>query len=764
MHKKRYESKLCNHNLDEQCVMRGRVAGVELARPSYRYLAYVEVETEEGTYWRLPMTGTVAQWLRVGQRVHLSTEKAQPGFDDYQLRTARIVVWPLFERVYTLERRSLFSDRVLYRYQLRAREARYEHDYAAIVALEQYHYASRERVLARWYCEQCGTYRSANARPDCPAGHGPMRFHDLKDATRASRFLVLELLDRQPYEPEVVGYVRIDPPLPLLNRRRPDGTLDRDIRRCIFPPTWFDRPFHPDQHVPPDAWWEAQGKALARTRSPVARLARVVVHPDYRADGLGVQALRCMTDWVRARWIPDMRRAKRAIETVAQMARFHPFMEKAGFVFLFETGSGRPVLYLPLDATAREAIDRFLQEDALARTHGGRLYRPRFTPVAPLNGPVVLERVTKTYRNRLNLEGLSEPVRAALEAFGVEERDIETYVFRHADFRVEPGTVNAVVGASGSGKTTLLRLLIGAATGREDPLYRVDEGKLQMPGNVRLQALIPGEAEPSLGTQPVLEALYQVTGDVALAIEVLNAAGLADAVLFRAPYAALSTGQKARVQLAWALAHRPNLLLIDEFAAHLDPRTAVRVGRKLAELARRYGITLVLVTHRPELLRVLEPDAIYLVGYGTLYRADELPELGLFIREPYASLVVEGKKRWEIRKHPTRVRGRIGIITGGKLIGTAELRETQGPFSVEELKAHADKHLADPETLEAYAQGRPLYAWVMERARRLHRPVPVPRRPGHQLWVRLRTEGSHESPDQGEGTDASTGTSLGRQR
>ncbi|WP_243663344.1 ATP-binding cassette domain-containing protein, partial [Rhodothermus marinus] len=324
-------------------------------------------------------------------------------------------------------------------------------------------------------------------------------------------------------------------------------------------------------------------------------------------DGLGVQALHCMMDWVRERWIPDMRLPKRAVETVAQMARFHPFMEKAGFVFLFETGSGRPALYLPLDETAREAIERFLQEDELARAHGGRLYRPRFTPVEQLSGPVVLHRVTKTYHNRLNLEGLSEPVREALEAFGVEEREIQTYVFRDADFRLEPGTVNAIVGASGSGKTTLLRLLIGAATGRDDPLYRADEGEIRMPDNVRLQALIPGEAEPELGTQPVLESLYRITGDAALAIEILNAAGLADAVLFRAPYTELSTGQKARVQLAWALAHRPNLLLIDEFAAHLDPRMAARVGRKLAELARTHGITLVLVTHDPNCFACWSP-------------------------------------------------------------------------------------------------------------------------------------------------------------
>jgi len=98
------------------------------------------------------------------------------------------------------------------------------------------------------------------------------------------------------------------------------------------------------------------------------------------------------------------------------------------------------------------------------------------------------------------------------------------------------------------------------------------------------------------------------------------------------------------------------------------------------------------------------------------------------------------------------------------MTGTAEIRETRGPFSVEELRAYADKHLADTEMLEAYAQGRPLYVWVMERARRLDRPVPVRRRPGHQLWARPRAEDQQDTSDQDENAGTSTDTSLGKQR
>ena len=114
----------------------------------------------------------------------------------------------------------------------------------------------------------------------------------------------------------------------------------------------------------------------------------------------------------------------------------------------------------------------------------------------------------------------------------------------------------------------------------------------------------------------------------------------------------------------------------------------------------------------------------------------KLPRRGLIVREPYASLIVDGKKTWEIRKSPTRVRGPIGIISRGRLIGEVELVDVLGPFSVTELKAHEDKHKAGG-FLEAYAQGRPLWAWVLKNPRRYEKPLPVPPRKGRMLWVDL---------------------------
>ena len=714
-----------------------RVDALLLRKANYRYAGYVRVKDEDGRTFRLPMPGTVAQWLRKDETYILTLDDPEAiTFDNYRLE-GQVPIWPAWERVLTLTRTSPLTGEPLYTYTVRAREAQFESDYAAIVDLEQYHYASDEDLLARWYCEKCRLYQEANLRPDCPRCGQPMRFHDLKSATRASRFLVLELVEREPYEPRFIGYVRVDPPLPLMHRRLPDGTLQRDIRQQVFPKEWFAHPFHPAAQKTLEDWWKAQGEALQQARSPVARLARVVVHPDYRSDGLGQLALRAMFAWIQERWIPDMRVPKAAVETVAMMARYNPFMEKVGFRYLWDTASGRPVLYFPLTEEAWKHMDAFLQQDPVAREHKGCLYRPRYRAGEPLHEPLRLENVSKAYTSHLDLDRLSAPVACLLEAFGVRHRVLQKTVLRRVNMTIPPGTVQVVLGASGSGKTTLLRVIYGAVRGLQDPLYRMDAGTIHVPPNARVEALLPGEVEPDFGDAPIAEVLFRLTGDEALTAELLNLVGISDAVLYRAPFRELSTGQKARAQLAYLLARRPNLLLLDEFAAPLDTPTALRVARKLAQLAREQGMALVVVLHRQELLPALDPDAVYVVGYGTFFRADRLPERGFRVKEPYATWIVQGKKRWEIRKHPTRVRGRVAVIHKDKVVGTVEIADVHGPFTLGELKEHYDKHLAHPRFLEDYAQGRALYAWELRNPHEFPRPRAFKPKPGQQLWIRL---------------------------
>jgi len=216
------------------------------------------------------------------------------------------------------------------------------------------------------------------------------------------------------------------------------------------------------------------------------------------------------------------------------------------------------------------------------------------------------------------VQRLKGELRQVLQAFGVEKRVVEKYIFRDAHLEIKPGEVTAVIGASGAGKTTLLKIIINAATGAGGEAWAPTEGKVIMPPNARVAYLLPGEAEPGFGDETILEHVNGKVGDVNAAIQILNAVGLSDAIYYRAKYTELSTGQKERAKLASLLAERPNVLIIDEFGSHLDKLTAKRVARKVAQLCREAGITLIATTHRTEVLEALTPDKVVMVGYGTL--------------------------------------------------------------------------------------------------------------------------------------------------
>ncbi|NPA05033.1 MAG: GNAT family N-acetyltransferase [Crenarchaeota archaeon] len=632
-----------------------RVERVLVQRAGYRWRGAVEVKYREARLV-LFMAGAVAQWLTKGERLRIKLHtqpsivegrySCLPGdYEAYRVWEGELVkIWPPWSRRVTLPRRDPLRGDVVYEYEILAREAVTEQDYIDIVSLEQYHYASKEEIVAVWRCPICGRFIESNVQPECPVHHVPACLQEIRGSLPSSRFLVLELVSRKPFEPRIVGYVRVDTPIPLMHRRLPDGRIEKMIREKVFPKDWFHPTYWPLAYSRRitiirryrELAKEYASKRLARAivgeeiaelalrhaNTAAARIARVVIHPDYRGDGLGVLAVKMAVQWIAERRIPEMKKRKHIVETIAQMARYNPFFEKAGFVYMWDTASGRPVLMYPLTEEARRRIEEFLRNDPVARQHGGRLYRPRYKPADPITEPIRLVNVSKIYSSELDISRLPPGLREVLKAFGVEKRRVERYVLREVNITINPGEVVAVVGASGAGKTTLLRMIIGASMKEPPDQYKPSEGSVSLPGNAKLACLLPGEMEPAFGTETLLEHVTQKLGDPAEGVEVLNVVGLSDAVFYRARFDELSTGQKERAKLASLLAERPNIVIVDEFAAHLDPLTAQRVARKLSRIARKHKITLIVSTNRSEILKALAPDSLIYVGYGRAYKAE----------------------------------------------------------------------------------------------------------------------------------------------
>jgi len=110
---------------------------------------------------------------------------------------------------------------------------------------------------------------------------------------------------------------------------------------------------------------------------------------------------------------------------------------------------------------------------------------------------------------------------------------------------------------------------------------------------------------------------------------------------------------------------------------------------------------------------------------------------GLIVRQPWASLIVSGKKQWEIRRTKTRYRGPVAIISQKNVLGVVEIVDVIG-LPVEEMAARVEKHCSDPATIKSYGEGRGvLYAWVLNGAKRLKEPLPIRIPRGAQTWVKI---------------------------
>lgn len=116
------------------------------------------------------------------------------------------------------------------------------------------------------------------------------------------------------------------------------------------------------------------------------------------------------------------------------------------------------------------------------------------------------------------------------------------------------------------------------------------------------------------------------------------------------------------------------------------------------------------------------------------------PARGLMVREPWASLILAGKKSWEIRGTRTTTRGPIYIIPSGsgRVVGCCEIVDVLGPLTLDEMIANTDAHLTLAD--ELHLTGLPYkntFAWVVSNPQRFATPVSYKHPSGAITWVDL---------------------------
>jgi putative ABC transport system ATP-binding protein len=186
-----------------------------------------------------------------------------------------------------------------------------------------------------------------------------------------------------------------------------------------------------------------------------------------------------------------------------------------------------------------------------------------------------------------------------------------------ASIVVRPGEAVAIEGPSGSGKSTLARTLASLLDPDEGKVFLGDRDAREIPPVefrtrvaflAQQPAMFEGTALDNLRTGP---RLHGKSLDDAQARDLLRAVGLGDEILAREART-LSGGEKQRVALARALANDPEVLLLDEPTAALDPEAGDRIVALLRDLRAR-GLSMLLVTHVEAHARAL---------HGTLYRCE----------------------------------------------------------------------------------------------------------------------------------------------
>ncbi len=194
-----------------------------------------------------------------------------------------------------------------------------------------------------------------------------------------------------------------------------------------------------------------------------------------------------------------------------------------------------------------------------------------------------------------------------------QTKDGEIDALKHVALDIEAGDIYGIIGMSGAGKSTLVRCINhievpteGTVIVQDKDLSKLSEKELRKQRehigmifqhfNLLMQKSVLENVCFPLFIQGKSKAEAKKK-----AYELLDIVGLKDRA--KAYPSQLSGGQKQRVAIARALASDPQILLCDEATSALDPQTTSSILALLQDINKRFGITIVVITHQMAVVR-----------------------------------------------------------------------------------------------------------------------------------------------------------------
>ena len=210
-----------------------------------------------------------------------------------------------------------------------------------------------------------------------------------------------------------------------------------------------------------------------------------------------------------------------------------------------------------------------------------------------------------------------------IQAKGIEKAFGSLKVLKGIDFSAEKSEVVSIMGASGAGKSTLLQILGTLST--PDAGFLVIDGidVLQLKGKsmaefrnrkigfvFQFHHLLPEFTALENVMIPAFIAGRPKAEAEAAAKALLTDLGLGER--FTHKPSELSGGEQQRVAIARALINNPSVLFADEPSGNLDSKTKEELHRLFFSLRDKYGQTIIIVTHDPDLAKMCD-RSLYMV-------------------------------------------------------------------------------------------------------------------------------------------------------
>lgn len=195
-------------------------------------------------------------------------------------------------------------------------------------------------------------------------------------------------------------------------------------------------------------------------------------------------------------------------------------------------------------------------------------------------------------------------------------------ILHDVNFRIEPGEFTGLIGSNGSGKTTLFRVILGfleptrgRVTVRGEPVSRHRRSIGYVPQKVLFDPDMPVRARDlvALGVDGHRFGVRRRTHAVHDAVEAMLAAVEASEFADRR-VGALSGGEQQRILMAHALVSRPELLVLDEPFANLDPGSVHEIIALLGRVAKEQCVAVFLSSHEMNPLLSVMDRVVYVAN------------------------------------------------------------------------------------------------------------------------------------------------------